>query len=522
MRFEKFVAADMRAALVAIKEALGPDAVIVATREISRGGLFRRSKIEVTAAIEDAKVSEPEPPATYAAQNVEAQVAERTQPTTPPQPTKSWQNVFERVTQSVHRTHKTPSQPAAQHREAATPSHAPETPMSAAAAVQARQIRRAQAARATLVHRSKSQQRPTGETHLGQADGISEQAIDSRLLAPLQKELKMLARSLKIQEHTPSHIEQELSSMRKMLASLSSHPTQSKSKPHEAFFTQILDAADVAPSLQQKILSQTHELCEALPKDLSKRERTQRQQQILKEIIADQMMTFPHFFERPGPRRIALAGPTGVGKTTTMAKIAAHAAIRYGQRVALITLDTYKIGAEEQAGHYARLIDVPLAVAQDARSFNKAMRKFKSYDLVLIDTAGRSPMQGEMHKNQLEQLFKGHDIQTYLILAGSTRWLELSSSRFELAASNSSALILTKLDEAVALGSCLNASYFCNLPIAFVTTGQRVPEDLVVASAPDLSARLVDSVLESAEQKSSHNFASAPRKGEGSMREQVA
>jgi flagellar biosynthesis protein FlhF len=455
MRFEKFEASDMRAALAAIKASMGSEAVIVATRELSRGGLFRRPRIEVTAAIEEAPAAAPDAPEPARVQSAPTRPRPR-----PELSTAAASDLSTTAARAAVRAAAAPAAPAAAEPAAADP--------------------------------APTAQGATSGAVIPGPGAVDVRALDVRL-APLRRELRALRGALKTQDTGPDRLQLEMVEMRQMLASLSlrSHGASSRD-----LFSSILEAADVAPDMRQKIVLEARTLAQKLEVHTAAASVSQ-QVRVLKEVVAGQLMTFPHFFEQAGPRRVALAGPTGVGKTTTIAKLAAHAALKHGQRVALISLDTYRIGAQEQIGHYARLIDVPLVVAHDAFSFKQALQRFASYDLVLIDTAGRSPLQVEAHRTQLAQLFAGQGIQVYLIMAGATRWLELSSAMQELSAPGSSALILTKLDEAVALGSCVNASHVSGLPIAFVTTGQRVPEDLAVAAPQDLAARLVDRVFES-------------------------
>lgn len=531
MRFEKFEASDMRAALAAIKASMGPDAVIVATRELSRGGLFRRPRIEVTAAVEEAPAQAATPqghaphqqPQGREAQNHRGQsvrsgpaaqdlIASRAgaaghhqthaslgastaQPTMAPGYGAAGQPVAAPAQEPEPQMQQAPQMPQMQQHLAPPVQqpmpHAPQAPVAMPQSMQPQAPQTVPAQPAAPVQPVPSE--PVHQQRIQVvAPSVDVRALDVRL-APLRRELRALRGALKSHDQGPDKVQRELIEMRQMLASLS---LQGHGNGTRDLFGSILEAADVAPEMREKLTEDARQLCQTL--DLHNPTMAVSQQvRVLKEVIAGQLMTFPHFFEQAGPRRVALAGPTGVGKTTTIAKLAAHAALKHGQRVALISLDTYRIGAEEQIGHYARLIDVPLVVAHDAYTFNQALQRFASYDLVLIDTAGRSPMQIEAHRTQLAQLFAGHGIQIYLILAGSTRWLELSSAMQELSAPNGSALILTKLDEAVALGSCLNASLHCGLPIAFVTTGQRVPEDLAVAAPADLASRLVDRVFES-------------------------
>lgn len=191
----------------------------------------------------------------------------------------------------------------------------------------------------------------------------------------------------------------------------------------------------------------------------------------------------------PGPRRvIALVGPTGVGKTTTAAKIAAKAVLEGGQRVALLTIDTYRIGGADHLRRYGDILGVPVGVARNGEELQGLLAR-SSADLVLVDTAGRSTNEAISTQGAMLAAIPG--LQTYLVAsaAGGPRDLARVADRF--AGLKPSRLIFTKLDEAATPGSILAATCRIRRPVACITDGQRVPEDLH-AVEPD---KLVDLVL---------------------------
>lgn len=190
---------------------------------------------------------------------------------------------------------------------------------------------------------------------------------------------------------------------------------------------------------------------------------------------------------------IALVGPTGVGKTTTIAKIAAVAALVRGKKVALITADTFRVGAGEQLATYAELMGVPCTTVTDRASLERALASHRDCDLVLVDTAGRGVRDGE-HLVRLAELFRGTEVQMWLTLTATTRNSELIALTKAYDALNLGALVVTKLDEAAQLGTVVNAAYRTRLPLAYVTNGQRVPEDIARPSA----ALLADAIVRAA------------------------
>ena len=186
-----------------------------------------------------------------------------------------------------------------------------------------------------------------------------------------------------------------------------------------------------------------------------------------------------------------LVGPTGVGKTTTIAKLAANYSLLAGKRVALITVDTYRIAAVEQLKTYAEIIGVPLDVAFTPQELKEAIAQRSEYDLILIDTAGRS----QKHKMQMQELRAFLDVipdaQIHLVLSATTRLKDMLDviERFGQLAIDY--LIITKLDETSTFGTLYNACRLTGKPLSYVTNGQTVPDDIEVADAD----RIADMIL---------------------------
>ncbi|MBM9537416.1 flagellar biosynthesis protein FlhF [Desulfobulbus alkaliphilus] len=201
---------------------------------------------------------------------------------------------------------------------------------------------------------------------------------------------------------------------------------------------------------------------------------------ILKAAIARLFATEQILAERPtAAKQICLVGPTGVGKTTTLAKIAADYLGRFGHRIALITIDTYRIAAVEQLKVYAEIMHLPLEVVLTPRELRQALEKFRDYELILIDTAGRSPKNSSDLQELAGFLLPHPQVETHLLLAATTREREIEETirRFGILPINN--FIFTKIDECDQLGVLLNVHYNNDTPISFLTNGQRVPEDLI-------------------------------------------
>ncbi|WP_028862488.1 flagellar biosynthesis protein FlhF [Psychromonas aquimarina] len=191
---------------------------------------------------------------------------------------------------------------------------------------------------------------------------------------------------------------------------------------------------------------------------------------------------------------IALLGPTGVGKTTTIAKLAAQFGMKYGaDQVALITTDTYRIGAHEQLATYGKIMGCSVRVAKDADELSEILYQFREKRLVLIDTAGMGQRDVRLSE-QLETLMRNSrvNIQSYLVISSTSqrRVVEEAIAHFKRIAL--SGCILTKVDESIGLGEVLSVTMQHALPICYVTTGQRVPEDIEIAKTENLIGGTLD------------------------------
>jgi flagellar biosynthesis protein FlhF len=243
------------------------------------------------------------------------------------------------------------------------------------------------------------------------------------------------------------------------------------------------------------------DISEELARDLVERVRQQshvdeladpaRLNAIVAELIEQDIPIAGPIEITPGRRHlVALVGPTGVGKTTTIAKLAANYRLREKRRVGLITVDTYRIAAVEQLRTYADIIDLPMEIVATPREMHQAVARMADLDLILMDTAGRSPRDEVKIQELKSMLAEAAPDEVHLVLSSVASASSLSKTAEQFAAVGTTALVLTKLDEAASLGNLLPLVRSSRLPLSYVTHGQNVPDDIAPAERGRL-ARIV-------------------------------
>lgn len=183
------------------------------------------------------------------------------------------------------------------------------------------------------------------------------------------------------------------------------------------------------------------------------------------------------------PKVVFFIGPTGVGKTTTIAKIASRFKVEKGKKVALFTADTYRIAATEQLRTYANILDTPLDIVYSSEELNEELRKSEEYDLVLVDTAGFSHKNEEQRnetKELIDQVPGEYQKEVYLVLSATTKYRDLLDIADIYRKNFQFKLIFTKLDETSCFGNILNMKLYTGADLSYSTYGQNVPEDIEI------------------------------------------
>ena len=294
------------------------------------------------------------------------------------------------------------------------------------------------------------------------------------------------------QAKTP--LEEELASIKRMVGQVlrSAHGSRQPSMPDALFdcYRRLLEA-EVAAEIAEEITSGVRD-------DLSASELNEPA--VVQSAVLRRLSSFlPVASEAGRVQRapdgrsltIALVGPTGVGKTTTIAKLAATYKLRHGRKVGLITCDTYRIAAVDQLRTYADIIGLPLRVAMTPAEVRTSLLALSDMDVVLIDTAGRSPRDAERLGELRAMLDAADPHQRHLVLSSTASESALSETAAAFAPLGYDRVILTKLDEAVNFGVLVNVVRRLQTKLSFVTTGQEVPEHL----EPGNSDRLARCIL---------------------------
>jgi flagellar biosynthesis protein FlhF len=318
-------------------------------------------------------------------------------------------------------------------------------------------------------------------------------------LQPIRRELleiKGAVAALKDQEARNTTILRELDELKAMMGRLQKQgmpPSQLALPPTMLQLYGDLVSNDLEPMLALR-------LCEYAQRSLLEQEGhddadaldPEKARLFLRRVIADYIPVASPIQLEPGKTQVAvLVGPTGVGKTTTLAKLAAYAQLHLKQKVALVTLDTYRLAAVDQLQEYARILQVPLHVALTVEDLRSAMRFYQDRSLVLVDTPGHSPKDETMLAQLRGFLDELPSCETHLVLSATTKPRDLAEIAQRYEALKPTRMIFTKLDETSTYGPLLGTLVRVKRPLSYLATGQEVPEALEMAT----SRRVADLIL---------------------------
>lgn len=277
-------------------------------------------------------------------------------------------------------------------------------------------------------------------------------------------------------------LEDELAQMKTMLAAM-----MAASQPKEIVsIRDALKRQDVRKELRE-------ELAAKVPvADINLDSLSPRAKEVLAGYLS-QVMKFTDGLRlgAHGSRVVAFIGTTGVGKTTTLAKVAAHFVLEQNLKGALITADTYRISAVEQLKKYAEILGLPVEVVYSAADLKKAIARHRSKDFILVDTAGRSQY-NDFQMDELKQLLAAHPrMEKHLVVSATTKEQDAAEIMARFSACKPDRIIFTKTDETRSVGVVLNLLAGKELPLSFLSNGQSVPDDIIPATAQRLAELLL-------------------------------
>ncbi len=433
----------MKEAMALVKDELGIDAVILHTKKYKKGGfLGYKSKeyVEVTAAVED-------------------------QPKRPRMPK------LPDLSAAITAAPVVPKNVVAQYKTAGTE----------AAVTQAKQPEMQTAGLQEAV-KPETDFKPMEPARM---QPVTESAPVSRVVKPMEQGIPAFEPLKDEQQGKIERLEDELAKMKTMLVQVMNQ----EHVPEETV------------SLQEAMKLQ--EVDEAVRKDMILRmpaeaviadKNSEEAQKALKSYIFQNMHIADGLELKADSRRAkvaALIGATGVGKTTTLAKIAARLVLEQGISAALITADTYRISAVEQLKTYSDIIGLPLEIVYSPEELKKAIRKYRDKQLILIDTAGRSQHNERQMQELKDFLAVDESIEKYLVMSATTKSRDAKEILEKFSVCNPDKIVFTKTDETSSLGIILNLLYQQKIAAAYLTNGQSVPDDIVSAKADKIAELLL-------------------------------
>lgn len=484
MNIKKYRAATTREALEQVKQDLGEDAFVLETRKINSGGflgLQKEIQIEISAAspaiLAASKTESRESPAL----NGERLILQDNSPAFPVSAEFKKQSTKDKIMNAISAR--------------AVSSESLKNDLSIMA-----QTQRANAGKAStpdrseietveispkaprIVHQKKdsikakdSEQKP----NLAEAKESSSEVIGAK------RELELLRAELREVKYSIS----TLSANQTVLALQNGNGleefTGEFTAPFYESFVELLSTG-IRPELTRQVVA------ENIPQfEQNSNDDERLTEKILMQVIADRVKFEFSPLQKAEPKTLALIGTTGVGKTTTIAKLAARASLHKNCRVELVTLDTYRIAAVEQLKTYAEIIGAGCHVVRSVFELDAVLRRLPSESTVLIDTTGKSPHDLADQHELSDYLHRRKEIRKCLAIQANTDPIDalLTISKFEMYGADS--LILTKMDETVRPGAMIEVVSESSLPLAYICMGQRVPEDLRIATPQEFAAQIL-------------------------------
>ncbi len=308
------------------------------------------------------------------------------------------------------------------------------------------------------------------KTREPKVDQVVEARKEPEIVTPIES-VKENVQNVELQE-----LKQMVTNLIKKVENIEHQTPQTGQTPEEKYIA-FLNALDIQDSISKKIL-------EIVQRQINIDEKNHEtilnaMKVIAREYLGDIKTIDTDILNKPNI--YMFLGPTGVGKTTTLAKIAARLSLVENKKIGLITADTYRIAAVEQLKTYSEILGIPLEVIYEASELQDAIERFKDKDYILIDTAGRSHKSKELKSDYDELVRYLKDVKIYLVMSMTTSFKDLKSIIDSYGFLKEYRLLFTKLDEATSYGNILNLKVLTGKPLSYFTIGQSVPDDIEVA-----------------------------------------
>ncbi|MGZ3687650.1 MAG: flagellar biosynthesis protein FlhF [Bdellovibrionota bacterium] len=472
MQVKKFEAPTIQEALEVIKRELGPEAIILQTKKNKRGfGLMSKASVEVTAAVSERSMHKK----SYAESKLPEAAREQLQRMPAQKQAKIHDNYLEQHLAQAMESAKERVELSGARRPVAPPAKAQPQPQIAQPKRIPTRTAPGPAPKVQATRYIDIQDAPSG--------AVSGKIGPTGM--PIEDEVKHLKRM--VEEMRTAQEDSALPTGATSGESLFATPAL-----QDAYEQLIINGIEkrYAFGILKKVAFELGEDRARNPEDVL--------DQIASEILETTEISSPlsgvnaSEAGRQGPVVLVLVGPTGVGKTTTVAKIASDALLKRGLKVGLVNLDSYKVAAFDQLGTYAKILNVPFRSASTGSDLEAAIQDFHTLDLVLVDTTGRSHRDAASLQETHQMLQSIPGVRTQLVLSATTRDSELYDISTRFGVFKPQGLIISKLDEASIYGSIYNVSQRAKLPLLYFTTGQRVPEDIEEATQERLVSLLMD------------------------------
>lgn len=479
MQIKSFKAPTLKEAMANVKSELGVDAVILHTNKIKKGGILgfhAKEIVEVIAAIEDEPVVKEQKPAmdTGAASEavLQAAAAARASRNSAPEPQPTG-NFTPRNMVSQYQTAGTI--------EAISHAMAQNTPSPTFGEVLA-SVNRAQ-------EQAESEQpvvkeEPAELVSVAEEKVVSAESDVEQLTTEKETETTSeVYTDLDVKEQEILDLQNQLEEMKSMLVEMSRNKDEAGGIPN---LQRAMEAQGISQHVLEDMISKLNGT-EILAPQNSIKALKALEKYVRKAIrIANGITLYSD-----KPKIVALIGPTGVGKTTTLAKIAAKFVLEEGAKVALITADTYRISAVEQLKTYSDILGLPLEIVYNPQALQEAIEKHQDKQLILLDTAGRSQYNAYQMKELSELLNIDADIEKHLVMSATTKTSDGLELLDNFSLCKPDRVIFTKVDETKTHGIILNILHRRKAALSYLTNGQSVPDDIEPASIEKLAELLL-------------------------------